>query len=61
MENKNKIPPERAIEILRRNGMDISIEQAGVILNFLFKLAEIAVNQLRKDEDRDSIYKSQHR
>lgn len=41
----DKITPEKAAEILRKGGMDVTLEQAKLILEFLFKLADISVAQ----------------
>lgn len=38
-----KLPPEKAAELLRRNGMDVSVEQAAQIMMFLRMLAGIIV------------------
>ena len=43
-----KIQPEKVVEILREKGMEITLEQAKLILAFLRKLAEIAVTQYLK-------------
>lgn len=44
-----KIPPEKALEVLNKNGFKITMEQAKKILELLNKLANIAVGQyLRK-------------
>lgn len=40
-----KMTPERAMEILRKQGMEVSSEQARQILDFLYKLAGLAVAQ----------------
>lgn len=41
----DKITPEKAAEILKKSGMDVTLEQAKLILEFLYKLAEISVAQ----------------
>ncbi len=41
----DKITPEKAAEILRKGGMDITLEQAKLMLEFLYKLADITVAQ----------------
>lgn len=41
----DKIQPEKAVEMLRQHGVEITVEQAKLILEFLRKLAEIAVTQ----------------
>lgn len=44
-----KIAPEKAVEILKKSGLNVSVEQAKIILEMLNKLANIAVSQyLRK-------------
>ncbi len=44
-----KIPPEKALEILGKSGLKVTIEQAKIILELLNKLANIAVSEyLRK-------------
>ncbi len=41
----DKITPEKAVEILKKGGMDVTIEQAKLMLEFLYKLADITVAQ----------------
>ncbi|WP_257575084.1 hypothetical protein [Hydrobacter penzbergensis] len=43
-----KIQPEKVIEILRQKGVEVTLEQAKLILAFLRKLADIAVTQYLK-------------
>ncbi len=40
-----KLKPERAVEMLREKGVDISVEQAAQILELLRKFANIVVSQ----------------
>ena len=40
-----KLQPEKAVEMLRQRGMEVTLEQAKLILEFLRKLADIAVTQ----------------
>ena len=40
-----KITPEKAAEILREGGMEVTLEQAKLMLEFLYKLADITVAQ----------------
>jgi len=43
------LEPEKAVEELRKDGLEVTTEQARLILEFLRKLADIAVAQyLRK-------------
>ena len=39
-----KLPPEKAAEMLRKSGMDISVAQAAIVLEFLRKLSDIVVS-----------------
>lgn len=43
-----KIQPEKVVEILRQQGVEVTLEQAKIILVFLQKLANIAVAQYLK-------------
>ena len=40
-----KLQPEDAVELMRQNGIEITLEQAKIILQVLRKLADIAVTQ----------------
>lgn len=40
-----KIPPERAVALLRKDGIEVTEEQAKVILEFLYEMASIVVDQ----------------
>lgn len=39
-----KLSPEKAAEMLRRGGMNVSVAQAVIVLEFLRKLADIVVS-----------------
>ena len=43
--DENIIKPERAVQILKEDGLIVTIEQAKTILEFLYKLADIALSQ----------------
>lgn len=45
LRENEKITPEKAVAILRKNGMEVTLEQAKLILDFLYKLADITVGQ----------------
>jgi len=45
-----KLSPERAKEILKNQGLDVTLEEAKVILEFLWKLASIVVLQVIENE-----------
>ena len=40
-----KLQPEKAVEMLRQSGIEVNLEQAKLILEFLRKLAAMAVTQ----------------
>lgn len=40
-----RISPEKAIELLRDDGVEVTIEQVKVILEFMYQMAEIVVDQ----------------
>ena len=41
------VKPEQVIEILKRHNVYISLEQARLILDFMFKFANIAVTNIK--------------
>jgi hypothetical protein len=41
----NDLTPERVVQILKKKGTDVNIEEAKIILAFVKKIANIAVNQ----------------
>ena len=46
-----KITPERAMELLRKRGVEVSKEQAALILDFMRKLANMVVGQYLDNRD----------
>jgi hypothetical protein len=47
----DKLTPEWVAEVLRKHGREVTMEQAAGILDFLRKIAKIAVAQYLRDED----------
>ncbi|MFA5330069.1 MAG: hypothetical protein WC384_19900 [Prolixibacteraceae bacterium] len=47
MENKEigRIPPLKAAELLKEDGIEVTEEQAKIILIFLYEMADIVVDQ----------------
>jgi hypothetical protein len=41
------VKPEQVIEILKRHNVNISLEQAVLILDFMFKFAKLTLTQNR--------------
>lgn len=47
----DKITPEKAVEILKKGGLEVTSEQAKLMLDFLYKLANITMSHtLEKSE-----------
>lgn len=42
---EEKISPEKAIEILNKDGLVVTLEQAKLIVEFLYQMAEIVIDQ----------------
>ena len=40
----DKISPQKAMELLRKDGINVDIEQAKIIMDFLYEMAEIVVD-----------------
>jgi hypothetical protein len=43
-EEIGKITPQKAMELLRKDGIDVDVEQAKIVLDFLHEMAEIVVD-----------------
>lgn len=43
-----RISPEKALEILKRDGVIATTDEAKIILEFLYQMAEIVVDQYLK-------------
>jgi hypothetical protein len=56
----DKMQPEAAVEILRKHGREVTIEEAKQIVDFIYMLAEIAVAQWLRNEDSGLIHTSEH-
>ncbi len=44
-EKANDLTPERVVQILKKKGTEVNLEEAKTILEFVKKIADIAVNQ----------------
>jgi len=45
---KSGISPQRIVQLYKQEGLEITTEQAALILDFLKRMAKIAVNQVLK-------------
>lgn len=48
MQESKKISPEKAMKVLKENGMNVSQEEAAQIVEFLYKLAHIGIRAYNK-------------
>lgn len=44
-----RMSPEKAIELLKKDGIIVNCRQAEIILDFLYEMAEITVDQYLSD------------
>ncbi|WCT14953.1 hypothetical protein [Mucilaginibacter jinjuensis] len=45
VDEKRNITPEQAIKILQEHGTNVTIEEVQKILDFLYKIGKLSVNQ----------------
>lgn len=58
MVHKNRsVTPEKTVEILRKHGTIVTLEEAKIILDFMYKFAKLSVNQQVKSENNTSSYR----
>jgi hypothetical protein len=50
LSEKRNVTPLQAVKILEQNGLKISEKEAGEILDFLYFLGKLTVNQSIKDQ-----------
>ncbi|WEK20391.1 MAG: hypothetical protein P0Y49_04470 [Candidatus Pedobacter colombiensis] len=43
LKKKRKVTPEKAMKLLAANGTQVSLEQARLIVDLMYKFAEIAI------------------
>ncbi|KQC02053.1 hypothetical protein [Pedobacter sp. Hv1] len=47
-DEKRNVTPEKAIKILAKHGTDLTFSEAKIMLEFLYKLANLSVSQANK-------------
>jgi len=47
---KRNVTPERAVEILKKHGTIVTIDEAKLILDFIYNFAILSVNQVIKNK-----------
>jgi|JI8StandDraft_2_1071088.scaffolds.fasta_scaffold880091_1 hypothetical protein len=50
-----KLKPERVVAMLKEKGVEVSVEEATLILKFLRKMANIVVSQYLSRNTKDKI------
>ncbi len=50
-----RISPEKALEILKRDGIIVTANEAKIILEFLYQMAEIVVDQCLKKQAENGL------
>ena len=55
-----KLQSEKALEVLQQNGMQVTLEQAEIILEFLRNLAGITVTQYLNNESSNIVYQGKY-
>lgn len=46
--DKRRVTPERAVEILKKHGTNISVEEAKLMLDFLYRFAKLTLEIVLK-------------
>ena len=49
-EIKRSITPEKAQQILLKNGVQVSLDKAALVLNFMYNMAILDVEQFNKEK-----------
>lgn len=50
-----RITPDKAIELLQKDGIYVNMEEAQIILDFLYSMANIVVEQFVSSRQSDTI------
>jgi hypothetical protein len=46
LNEKRAVTPQQAVDIFKKQGTEITLEEAKLILDFLYKFAKLALNQV---------------
>jgi len=47
-DEKRAVTPAKAVEILKKHGTHVTLEEAKIILDFMYKIGKLSVNQYVK-------------
>lgn len=60
-EEIDRITPHKAMELLRKDSMDVDADQAKIILDFLYEMAEIVVDTYLDEQKKRKFTLTQNR
>jgi hypothetical protein len=60
-EEIDRITPHKAMELLRKDGINVDIEQAKIISDFLYEMAEIVVDTYLYEQKKRKFTLTQNR
>jgi hypothetical protein len=46
--SKRKLTPEKAVEIFKKHGTNITVDEAKIMLDFLYKFAKLTLDHVLK-------------
>lgn len=52
--DKKRIQPDEAVRILRENGLEISPQEAALLLDFLYRFAVFSIEHITQHKDENS-------
>jgi hypothetical protein len=58
---KRSITPEKAVALLKKQGLEINPTEAELVIDFLYFLAEIVTDENTEYENSQSIYQGKYR
>lgn len=60
LNEKRSITPQKAVDILREHGTIVTIEEAKLILDFMYKFAILSVNQIVNGANKEKHGNEKH-
>lgn len=60
-EEIDRITPHKAMELLRKDGINVEVDQAKIILDFLYEMAEIVVDTYLDEQKNRKFTLTQNR
>jgi hypothetical protein len=60
-DKREKLTPEKSMEILQKNGICLSLKEAEKVIEFMYEMANLAINKYLDDEDSKFIHPGKYR